>query len=96
MRKFQSGLIWHQVCTLLLRKECIFSAIDHFSDLCEVTADLFDAKKSVLPEMNLMTGELYYRLHFDIVLLFGLTELKAQMAWMENVSNFFHSIVDDI
>jgi len=64
--------------------EWVDMAPDHFSDLCEVTADLFAAKKSVLPEMNLMTGEIYYRMHFDIVLLFGLTELKAQMAWMEN------------
>ncbi|KAF8333715.1 hypothetical protein F5887DRAFT_1108607 [Amanita rubescens] len=76
--------------------EWVDMAPDHFSDLCEVTADLFDAKKSVLPEMNLMTGEIYYRMHFDIVLLFGLTELKAQMAWMENVSNTFPSIVVDI
>lgn len=27
-----------------------------------------------------------YRVEFDIVLLFGLTELKAQVAWKEGVS----------
>ncbi len=75
---------------------CRFSAIDYFSDLCEVTADLSEAKKSVQPEINLKSGDLYYRLYFDIVLLFGLTELKAQMAWIENVSNIFSSIVADI
>lgn len=48
------------------------------------------------PETNPKNGDLYYRLYFDIVLLFGLTELKAQMAWMENVSDTFSSIVADI
>jgi len=28
----------------------------------------------------------YYRKEFDIILLFGMTELKAQLAWTENVS----------
>ena len=28
----------------------------------------------------------YYRAKFDIILLFGTTELKAQLAWEENVS----------
>ncbi|KAF9552644.1 hypothetical protein CPC08DRAFT_646612, partial [Agrocybe pediades] len=30
----------------------------------------------------------YYRLSYDIVLLFGLTELKAFVAWKDEVSNF--------
>jgi hypothetical protein len=30
-------------------------------------------------------GVIYYQQIFDIVLLFGLTELKAQMSWMEDV-----------
>ena len=28
---------------------------------------------------------IYYRLEFDMVLLFGLTELRAQLSWREDV-----------
>jgi len=29
-------------------------------------------------------GVPYYQLHFNVILLFGLSELKAQISWMEN------------
>jgi hypothetical protein len=32
---------------------------------------------------------MFYRMDFDIVLLFGLAELKAQIAWKEGVSGVF-------
>ena len=35
-------------------------------------------------------GAKYYVLGFDVVLLFGLTELKAQLAWTENVRDRFY------
>ena len=31
----------------------------------------------------------YYRKEFDIILLLGMTELKAQLAWTEDVSLAF-------
>jgi hypothetical protein len=31
-------------------------------------------------------GRLFYKANFDIILLFGLTELKAQVCWKEKVS----------
>ena len=30
----------------------------------------------------------FYSVDYDIILLFGMTELKAQIAWKENVSGF--------
>jgi len=37
-----------------------------------------------------VSGEgMFYRVDFDIVLLFGLTELEAMVAWKENVGPFF-------
>lgn len=30
------------------------------------------------------SGAEFYRIDYDVVLLFGLTELKAQISWMEN------------
>lgn len=53
-----------------------------FSTLCTVHADTSHVLKEVL---NGPDGP-YYRLSFKIVLLCGLTELKAQIRWMENVS----------
>lgn len=53
-----------------------------FSTLCTVHADT----SHVLKETRNGPGGLYYELVFKIVLLCGLTELKAQIRWMENVS----------
>ena len=48
--------------------------------------DLSQAPIYTLPKT---TGEgNFYRVDFDFILLFGMTELTAQVAWMENVSNF--------
>jgi hypothetical protein len=47
--------------------------------------DLSQAPILTLPEA---TGEgNFYEVDFDFILLFGMTELKAQVAWKENVSN---------
>ena len=59
--------------------------IDMFTVLCTVTADTSQLASTV------MTGEnanMYYRIEYSIVLLFGLTEHKAQLRWMEDVCNF--------
>lgn len=50
-----------------------------------MSADLSELKKSIPPRTSRKNGERYYHYQFDIVLLFGLTELKAQLAWIENV-----------
>ena len=40
------------------------------------------------------TGEgNFYRVDFDFILLFGMTELNAQVAWTENVSNL-HMLIN--
>ncbi|KAF8333713.1 hypothetical protein F5887DRAFT_1259717 [Amanita rubescens] len=55
----------------------------HFVNLCKVTADMTKVKNSIKPQYS-PHGSKYYALEFDIVLLLGLTELKAQIAWIEN------------
>ncbi|KAK2464384.1 hypothetical protein APHAL10511_003531 [Amanita phalloides] len=57
---------------------------EFFPDLCTVAADLSKLKKSIKPQTNYKTGAKYFPVEFDVVLLFGLTELKAQIAWMQN------------
>lgn len=56
-----------------------------FTDVCTVQADTSKATESLRPKLG--PDGFYYSLSFDIILLFGLTELKAQISWMENVSN---------
>ena len=60
----------------------------NFVDLCEITADVTKLKKSIQPQINPGAGK-YCLLDFDVVLLLGLTELKAQIAWTRNVSERF-------
>ncbi|KIM86827.1 hypothetical protein PILCRDRAFT_4705 [Piloderma croceum F 1598] len=54
-----------------------------FSTLCHITADTSQMAKALRP-LHGPGGTRYYRLSYRIVLLFGLTELKAQIDWMEN------------
>ncbi|KAF9234835.1 hypothetical protein BU15DRAFT_78668 [Melanogaster broomeanus] len=56
-----------------------------FTKLCTVHADTSKVIKSLWPRRSKHspTGN-YYTIRCDVILLFGLTELKAQISWMEN------------
>jgi len=54
-----------------------------FPTLCTMTADTSQVAKLLKPRYGLNQVP-YYRLHYKIILLFGLTELKAQISSMEN------------
>jgi hypothetical protein len=54
-----------------------------FPDVCRVVADLSELAKGLSPTKGADGGE-YYRVDFNILLLFGLTELKAVLLWTEN------------
>jgi hypothetical protein len=54
-----------------------------FSTVCTVTADTRRMTK-LLKSGRDSDDVPYYRLEFDTILLFGLTELKAQIRWIEN------------
>jgi len=56
---------------------------DMFSTLCSVTADTRQMAKRLKP-LKGVGGAPYYKFDFNVVLLFGLTELKAQISWMED------------
>ncbi|TFK20843.1 hypothetical protein FA15DRAFT_624853 [Coprinopsis marcescibilis] len=57
---------------------------DNFTALCTIEVDL--GKLTLQPRTDAQGG-VYFRLDYAIVLLFGSTELKAQIAWFENVSD---------
>ncbi|TFK20828.1 hypothetical protein FA15DRAFT_707733 [Coprinopsis marcescibilis] len=54
----------------------------NYSTLCKVEVDLSQMGKALGPHKG-AGGHMYYKADFDIVLLFGLTELKAQLSWKE-------------
>jgi hypothetical protein len=57
---------------------------DNYTKLCTVEVDLSQAILTIPKD----TGEgNLYEVFIDFILLFGMTELKAQVAWTENVSN---------
>ncbi|THH13132.1 hypothetical protein EW146_g7051 [Bondarzewia mesenterica] len=58
-----------------------FSVLDRFSVLCGISADLFGVPRRPIRGSR----GTYYQQDFDIVLSFGLTELKAHLSWTENV-----------
>ena len=57
---------------------------EQFTDMCEVTADVSELVQSLQPQ-RAADGSKYYEIRYEIVLLFGLTELKAQIRWMDKV-----------
>ncbi|KAF7362770.1 hypothetical protein MVEN_00626700 [Mycena venus] len=55
---------------------------EQYRVLCTVHADTSKIAKTLQRKMGL--NGVYYGLEIDVVLSFGLTELKAQIAWIEN------------
>ncbi|KAK2462913.1 hypothetical protein APHAL10511_005111 [Amanita phalloides] len=55
---------------------------EFFEENCNIKADLTSLKRHLTLQRN--GGREYYTIELDVVLLFGLTELKAQIAWMED------------
>ncbi|EIW80673.1 hypothetical protein CONPUDRAFT_82796 [Coniophora puteana RWD-64-598 SS2] len=56
---------------------------EKYSNLCTVYADTSQVAKTVSPRKG-FGGLQFYRQEFSIVLMFGLTELKAYISWMED------------
>jgi len=56
---------------------------ENYNKLCTIDIDL--SHLPLTPLSRPSGGGRYYRLDYDIVLLFGLTELKALVAWKQNV-----------
>ena len=56
-----------------------------FSNLCTVHASTSRVGRTLSPRLG-FAGMQYFRQHFSIVLMFGLTELEAQISWKEDVS----------
>ena len=55
-----------------------------FTKMCTIVANTSKVVHSLQPQVA-PDGTVYYHLVYDVVLLFGLTELKAQISWMHEV-----------
>jgi len=60
--------------------------IENYTKLCTLEVDF--SQLPVIYQRKVSGEGMYYRIDYDIVLLFGLTELKAMVAWKENVGPF--------
>ncbi|KAF8554802.1 hypothetical protein OG21DRAFT_1522180 [Imleria badia] len=58
-----------------------------FTEMCKVVANTSKLVRSLQPEVAL-DGSVYYEFDYEIILLFGLTELKAQISWMHEIRLF--------
>ncbi|KDR70823.1 hypothetical protein GALMADRAFT_254436 [Galerina marginata CBS 339.88] len=54
---------------------------DNYTRVCFIEVDL--SGLPMVPKFSAGTRKHYFRIEYDIVLLFGLTELRAQIVWME-------------
>lgn len=55
-----------------------------FTNMCTVVANTSKLVHSLQPQVS-PYGIVYYDLVYEVILLFGLTELKAQISWMHKV-----------
>jgi hypothetical protein len=58
-------------------------SVENYTELCTIEVDLSQFPLS--PRLRSSGQGIIYRVEYDVVLLFGLTELKAMLAWKENV-----------
>ena len=62
---------------------------DKFKTLCDIKADVSTAPCT----LSFATGKMGYRREYDIILLVGLTELKALVSWTDSKTVRTHPIL---
>ena len=77
------------------------ASIDNYTELCTIEVDLSHLPMS--PQQKYSGKGHFYNVKYDVVLLFGLTEFKAAIAWKENVGllmvhciNFYQQSCQDV
>ena len=66
-----------------MTKYYLIASIDNYTELCTIEVDLSHLPLSPQPKHSEKGN--FYKVRYDIVLLFGLTEFNAAIAWKENV-----------
>ncbi|KAF8161604.1 hypothetical protein B0H34DRAFT_386789 [Crassisporium funariophilum] len=57
---------------------------DKYFELCTIEVDMSHLAHSSSVEVIKKPSGTYYKVHYDIIMLFGGTEIKAQLAWKDN------------
>ncbi|KAG1737858.1 uncharacterized protein EDB91DRAFT_471992 [Suillus paluster] len=73
---------------LLPQPEWMDTERSSFSTLCTVRADTSKIAQKLTPKRS-TEGSTYYAMEIKVILLFGLTELKAVISWEDGVSHHF-------
>ena len=63
----------------------IQTIVAYFSTLCMIHVNLSEAAKDLVPQRE-ASGQLYYRLDYEVIVFFGPTELRAELGWKTRVS----------
>lgn len=58
-----------------------------FFTFCTICVDLREPARDLVPK-NKASGEVYYQLDYDVIIFWGLMEVKAQLSWRTRVSQF--------
>ena len=77
-----SGEIVLTVTCWLLANAPLRTTTD-FSTLCTISANTSAACKNLVVKHN--QGKPYYELSYDVIIMFGCTEMRAQIEWTEKV-----------
>jgi len=63
-----------------------------FSTLCTIHPEMSELLRTLHPKRSALDQSDYYDIGFEVVMLFGLTELKAQISWKHKVCALFSLI----
>jgi len=69
--------------SLLSHPQSTRTTSENYTKLCTISVDLSHLPLNARPKAKGAGSGSFFRLDYEIVLLFGLTELKAQVAWKE-------------
>ena len=61
-----------------------------FFPFCTIHADLSKVVKDLVLKTD--SSGVYYQLDYDVIILFGFTELRAELGWKTRVSCGIHSL----
>lgn len=62
-----------------LRVDFIF--LENYTELCAIQVDI--SQIPAIKSARISGGGVYFTLNYEVIMTFGLTELKAQVAWLD-------------
>ncbi|KAG1878471.1 hypothetical protein C8R48DRAFT_768032 [Suillus tomentosus] len=82
-KSFITEVVDRSACNMITTEVICYREPGMFSTLCNVHADTSKVARTISPRRG-YAGLQFYRQEFSIILMFGLTELQAQLCWKED------------